>query len=274
MKKFLSFLFFIFYVVIFGQNKWEIRFYTIIENQEFKIYADNDEFMPMSAKFNFKTKNLSNTLSDNEIVVIPPRTKKLHIATLTPIDPYSKNEVEYTNTYNFGNALQENFKEEYIYSLPFETGKTHLIFQGYNGKFSHQNENSLDFNLKIGDKILSAREGTVVEVVNSHNQNCANISCAKYNNKVVILHSDGTFADYSHLKYKGTTVKKGDVVKKGQLLGFSGNTGFSSGPHLHFAVFINRIDGKRTTLKTLFKTSAEDGVFLEEGKNYTKNYRE
>ena len=112
----------------------------------------------------------------------------------------------------------------------------------------------------------------MVEVINSNNQNCADISCAKYNNKILILHNDGTFADYSHLKYNGAVVKKGEVVKKGQLIGYSGETGFSSGPHLHFAVFINRLDGERTFIKTLFKTSESNGTYLEEGKSYTKIY--
>ena len=259
-------------MVTFAQNRWNIRFYSETENREFRIYADNDEFMPMSAKFNFKMTNLSNTLSDNEIVVIPPKTKKFLIATLKPIDPYAKNELEYANTFNFGDALQEKFDSDYIYSLPFEIGKTHLIFQGYHGKFSHQNDLALDFDLKSGDKILAAREGIVVEVISYNNRNCPDISCVKYNNKIVIMHSDGTFADYSHLKYKGTVVKKGDILEKGQLIGYSGNTGFSSGPHLHFAVFINRIDGERTFIKTIFKTSAKDRTFLEEGENYTKNY--
>ena len=86
------------------------------------------------------------------------------------------------------------------------------------------------------------------------------------------MHSDGTFGDYAHLKYKGTVVKKGDFVEKDQLIGYSGSTGFSTGPHLHFAVFINRIDGKRTYIETKFKTSESKAILLEEGKSYTKNY--
>ena len=86
------------------------------------------------------------------------------------------------------------------------------------------------------------------------------------------MHSDGTFADYSHLKHQGAMVKKGDYIKKDQLIGYSGSTGFASGPHLHFAVFINRIDGKRTFVETKFKTSESEATLLEEGKSYTKNY--
>lgn len=84
------------------------------------------------------------------------------------------------------------------------------------------------------------------------------------------MHEDGTFGEYSHLLHLGTLVEKGDIVEQNQEIGFSGNTGYSSGPHLHFAVFINRIDGKRTFIKTLFKTSDSEGQFLEEGKSYTK----
>lgn len=256
----------------FSQNKWNIRFYNETVNRNIVIFADNDEEMPMSAKFDFKLSNMTSSLPSNQIVVIPAKAKKFEIAKITVIKQNAANSFSYTNTFNFGNALQKDYDKDYIYDLPFEKGKTQLIYQGYNGKFSHQNANALDFNLKTGEKIFAAREGTVVAVVENNTQSCANISCAKFNNKIVVMHPDGTFADYVHLKLNGAEVKIGDEVKKGQFIGYSGNTGFSNGPHLHFAVFLNRIDGKRDYLPTKFKTSESDSLLLEEGKSYTKNY--
>lgn len=272
MKRIFLILFLLIQTFLFSQEKWNIQFYNEVVNHEVFIFADNKEEMPMSAKFEFKLKNLTSTLPNDEIVVIPTRAKKFLIAKLAPIKPNESNSFSYTNSYNFGNAVQETFDDDYIYSLPYQEGKTQSIFQGYNGKFSHQNEFALDFDLKMGSEILAVRGGIVVEVINNFNQNCPDISCAKYNNRIFIMHSDGTFADYSHLKYRGAVVKKGDVVKKDQLIGYSGSTGFASGPHLHFAVFINRIDGKRTFIKTKFRTSESEATLLEEGKSYTKNY--
>ena len=54
-----------------------------------------------------------------------------------------------------------------------------------------------------------------------------------------ILHDDGTYAIYAHLNTNSIRVKPGDKVRRGQYIADSGNTGFSSGPHLHFAVVRN-----------------------------------
>ena len=56
---------------------------------------------------------------------------------------------------------------------------------------------------------------------------------------VRILHDDGTYAIYAHLNTNTIRVKPGDRVERGQYIADSGNTGYSSGPHLHFAVVRN-----------------------------------
>jgi len=57
-------------------------------------------------------------------------------------------------------------------------------------------------------------------------------------NHIFLRYEDGTYGYLAHLKYKGVVVKAGDAVVAGQLIGYSGNTGFSRGPHLH--VMVNR----------------------------------
>lgn len=272
MSKYFSLLLSLSTLFLFAQKKWNVSFYNEKSGNEISIFADNNEEMPMSSKFTFKLDNLNSTVGNEVTVVIPEKAKKFLIAKLSPKNPNRSNQFSYTNMTNFGDVTLNDFDKDYVYSLPFERGKTQLVYQGYNGKFSHQNISALDFNLKIGEKIFAAREGKVVEVVDTFNSNCANISCAKYNNKIVIMHSDGSFADYAHLKLKGAEVKVGDVIEKNQFIGYSGNTGFSNGPHLHFSVFLNRIDGKRDYIPTKFKTSTSEGELLQEGKTYTKNY--
>ncbi len=271
-KRFFSILFILVGILSFSQSKWNVRFYNELIGREYLIYADNEEEMPMSAKFKFTLKNMQSTLESDSIIVIPPKTKGFLVAKLSAVTPTLSNSFSYTNTYNFGNVLAKNHDDTYLYDLPYEKGKSHLVFQGYGGKLSHKNQLSLDFNLKIGDKIYAAREGKVVQTEEKHNSNCSTEGCAKFNNKIIILHSDGTFAEYLHLKQNGVEVNIGDDIMKGQFLGYSGNTGWSTGPHLHFAVFFNRLDGKRDYIKTKFKTSSSEGEILQENKIYTKNY--
>ncbi|AZI68234.1 M23 family metallopeptidase [Kaistella daneshvariae] len=272
MKKLFTFYLLFCYFFLFSQQKWDVRFYNEIINREVFIYADNREVMPISAQFDFKLKNFTSSLENKSIVVIPAKTEKFLVAKLTTLKPNEANQFSYSTMFNFGNSLQENFDENHVYSLPFPTGESHLIFQGYNGKFSHQNTSALDFDLKTGDKVLAARAGIVVNVVDNNTKSCPEFRCVEFNNKITIMHSDGTFADYVHLKYNGALVKKGDLVNENELIGYSGNTGFSSGPHLHFGVFINHVDGSRTYIKTKFRTSERSAELLKEGKTYIKNY--
>jgi murein DD-endopeptidase MepM/ murein hydrolase activator NlpD len=112
-----------------------------------------------------------------------------------------------------------------------------------------------------GTTVLAAREGRVVGVRDDSTFSGTDPKFKPLANYVIIKHADGTFADYHHLKTGGALVKLGDQVKVGQPIGVSGNTGYSTKPHLHFAVF-QAIDGKKV-LTLPFRLKTDRGVFTE-----------
>jgi hypothetical protein len=272
MKKIL-FIFFVFISIFYHvQDSIKLKIYRENLNHSFLIYADNDEFAPVSLEFNYKATNLSSTLDDKSVIVIPAKTKKFLITELKSIDQKKGTHFEDNIYYVLGDVNVYYAGTNFIYDLPFAKNKTYQIYQGYNGKFSHQNAFSLDFSLKQGDQVFAARAGKVVQVITKNNQNCPRKECAKFNNEITIMQSDGTLAEYVHLKQNGSVVQLGEDILKGQLIGYSGSTGWTNGPHLHFSVFVNKIDGQRNYIKTKFRTSNSHGEYLSEKNYYLKNY--
>ncbi|MGC5536246.1 M23 family metallopeptidase [Streptomyces sp. SR-10] len=86
-----------------------------------------------------------------------------------------------------------------------------------------------DFAVPVGTSVVAAHKGTVVKA----GPNGAGDGPA-YGNAVVIKHSNGKYSQYAHLSK--VNVKIGQTVKTGQKIALSGNTGNSSGPHLHFEI--------------------------------------
>ena len=131
------------------------------------------------------------------------------------------------------------------YLPPLQPAKQYRIVQGFNGNFSHTGSSryALDFAAPVGTPILAARSGVVIDTKDDGKKGGASSRFAKHANYVVILHSDGTTGEYYHLKYKGVAVKQGQEVQQGQLIGYTGNTGFSSLPHLHFGIYVAKFHG-------------------------------
>jgi murein DD-endopeptidase MepM/ murein hydrolase activator NlpD len=129
------------------------------------------------------------------------------------------------------------------YRVPFEPDTEWRVDQGFYGRHSHQHPQSrhaLDFAVPVGTPVLAARDGVVMQVQDDYRGNGQDLEgFAHRANFVRILHDDGTMAMYAHLEHYGVGVKPGQRVAAGTLLGLSGNTGFSTGPHLHFAVLAN-----------------------------------
>lgn len=88
-------------------------------------------------------------------------------------------------------------------------------------------------------------------------------------NYIKIKHSDNTFALYAHLKYQGVVVEENQKVKENELIGYSGNTGFSDSPHLHFEIYHEEKNKyKRRSLPVTIATHIGPLLGLELGKSY------
>ncbi len=140
----------------------------------------------------------------------------------------------------YGKSFFNNYDTLYNYGLPFLKGKRYKVLQGQNSNFTHKGDFSryaIDFKMKTGEKVCAIREGLVIKVKEHFNKGGKNKKYRDLANLIIIAHKDGTFAQYVHLKKDGAIVSEGETVKKGQVIGYSGNTGMSTEPHLHFAVY-------------------------------------
>lgn len=159
---------------------------------------------------------------------------------------------------------RESTTNDADYAMPFGPGR-YVVMQGPRGSYSHfagsGSENAIDWAVPEGTVVLAAREGRVVGVREDSTFSGTDPKFKPLANYVIIKHADGTFADYHHLKTDGALVKLGDEVKVGQPIGLSGNTGYSTKPHLHFAVF-QAINGKKV-LSLPFRLKTDRGVFTE-----------
>jgi murein DD-endopeptidase MepM/ murein hydrolase activator NlpD len=122
--------------------------------------------------------------------------------------------------------------------------------------------------MPVGTPVVAAREGLVVKSKDDSDEGGPDRKFQQAANSILIQHDDGTIGIYAHLKKDGNTVKEGDWVKAGDVIGLSGNTGFSSGPHLHFAVFITRTGSERVSIPVKFRTADREAVIPVIGHAY------
>ena len=130
-------------------------------------------------------------------------------------------------------------RPEQPYAPPFAPGARFVIGQAFNGTFSHQHPQSqyaVDIALPLGTPVRAARAGVVMEVAGDFLDGGTDPKYQSRANAVRILHADGTMTVYAHLQPDSIRVAPGQAVRVGDWLANSGNTGFSTGPHLHFAV--------------------------------------
>jgi murein DD-endopeptidase MepM/ murein hydrolase activator NlpD len=141
------------------------------------------------------------------------------------------------------------------YRLPYPDGHAYTITQAPGGwittHVTAENRHAVDFAMPEGTPVVAARAGRVVETEWRHGSGAEDFPFADHGNTVLVAHDDGTRARYSHLRHNGVAVAKGAKVVAGEVIGYSGTTGYSSGPHLHFGL-VEVKSGVEVSLPVLF----------------------
>lgn len=172
-------------------------------------------------------------------IVIPPRTELF----VDQVHYMGQGKLEFA--YHFSVGTPSQIHEDRSQLQPPFVG-VYPISQGFNGGYSHSlpgNRYAIDIAMPVGVPILAAKSGRVLDMRDSFDGHSNDPADRARTNYIRLLHADGTMTLYAHLKAHSLRVQPGQQVSAGTMLALSGNTGYSTGPHLHFAVQTN--DGKR-----------------------------
>lgn len=238
------------------------------EGQLTRFYVDNREANEVTATFELKTSNLTPS-EPLPFTATFPAKQLTEAFTLSPADPDKPWNYSYTSHYTVG-SVHAKHDDSHVYRLPFAPGAAFKCTQGYNGKYSHHGSDqyAIDFKMPVGTPIHAARGGVVAKIKDDSSSGGADRKYEDQANYVLIRHDDGTLGNYAHLAKRGVKVVIGQRVDAGEFIALSGNTGFSSGAHLHFSVFKTK-DGKgRVSIPVKFETANDSAVTLAEGKTY------
>lgn len=149
---------------------------------------------------------------------------------------------EYTFDYRYGDPGATH-RPDLPYRVPFAVSTQYPVTQAYPDLMTHTTPDSryaVDIAMPVGTDIFAARDGIVFDVsADNFRSGTDPVRDGPAANVVQVLHEDGTYAVYAHLNWNSIRVRPGDRVIRGQYIADSGNTGYSSGPHLHFVVLRN-----------------------------------
>ncbi|MGA4639121.1 peptidoglycan DD-metalloendopeptidase family protein [Stutzerimonas stutzeri] len=196
------------------------------------LLVRNDLFAPVDIEL--KLENVENAVgAPTKPIrwVLPPRSQ-IRLATLAPRD--ASKPLKYTPKLRHALGDPRLIPKPYKYPLPWRGGPFRLT-QGANGQYSHftpKGRYAVDIAMPEGTPIVAARGGMVVRIENEQSGRGNNPA----GNFVRILHDDGTMGVYLHLMKGSVAVREGQRVETGTRIARSGNTGNSTGPHLHFVV--------------------------------------
>lgn len=259
---------------------YPFKLVTKAEGSDQHVVAENRGPAPITV---FVSLTGENYASDREwpiTTVVPPYTK-LPLGRIYASDKGSGGyNFLFKYSHHFG-SIDAVHDAQAVYRLPFEEGAAFPVSQAHGGRLtSHNNRENLyavDFAMPAGSAVVAARGGVVIDVTLRHHEGGFDIRFIDKANTVAIVHDDGTVAEYAHLSPGSELVMIGQRVNEGERLGYSGNTGYSSGPHLHFIVSRPVVsDGKVSRVSVPVQFYANDPAVrfsAQSGTTVSANYR-
>ena len=196
------------------------------------VFVRNDLYAPVEVALAFTGMSNVRGAPAQTIRRVLPARSNTRLALLTAVS--GGKPLVYTPQFQYSLGDPAGTAQSYRYPLPWRGGPFRLS-QGAEGQYSHfgpKNKYAMDIAMPVGTPIIAARAGVVVKTENSQSGRGTDPS----GNFVRILHDDGTMGVYLHLKQGSVSVREGQRVTVGSPLALSGNTGNSSGPHLHFVI--------------------------------------
>ena len=98
--------------------------------------------------------------------------------------------------------------------------------------YANGTHNGTDFRASVGTPVMSMADGVVAGVGNTDSQ-CSGVSFGRF---ILIKYNNGLASTFGHLSLIKVAV--GEKVSRGEVVGYSGNTGYTTGPHLHVSVYV------------------------------------
>ncbi len=223
-------------------KKKYVRLQKTKNKQSPGYYIDNAYPAPIELEFVLKDSVNAQAVPALPKRYIVPSGRSAVLFKIQTIDQFKSWSYTLSYRYVLGSSLAEH-ESQTVYLPPFAKNSRFRITQGFNGQFSHadkQNKYAVDIAMPLNTPVYAARSGTVIEVNDDFYVSGTRQAYKSQANSIRILHDDGSMGVYAHLALEKAQVYKGLRVYAGQLIAYSGNTGFSSGPHLHFAVQVNK----------------------------------
>lgn len=204
---------------------------------DIELHARNLQDYPLTYTLKVKTRSYDVDGARTVTRTLRPQQSE-KVMQLTPRNGFQRAGYRISIDWTVGDQ-HANHDDDHLYAFPYAKGRAFRILQGYGSRFSHRGreEFAVDFDMPVGTPVHAARGGVVARVVETNDRGCWQDGCGRFANFVVILHNDGTTGEYYHLRKNGAFVEVGDSVTRGQKIGLSGNTGHTTMPHLHFAVY-------------------------------------